>query len=81
MIIVLRSIAHTPSDAIRVHSIKQSAPTTRITQPNSSLRVSANSRAPLPAGKRGAAETPEEQLGVIPLFRSGRGMRAVTVAH
>jgi hypothetical protein len=63
MIIVLRSIAHTPSDAIRVHSIKQPAPTTRI---------SANSRAPLSAGKRGAAETPEEQLGVIPLFRSGR---------
>jgi hypothetical protein len=27
------------------------------------------------------AETPEEQLGVIPLFRSGLGMRAVTVAH
>jgi hypothetical protein len=36
------------------------------------LRVNANSRAPLPAGKHGAAETPEEQLGVIPLFRSGR---------
>jgi hypothetical protein len=35
MIIVLRSIAHTPSDAIRVRSIRQSAPTTRITQPNS----------------------------------------------
>jgi hypothetical protein len=33
MIIVLRSIAHTPSDAIRVHSMKQSAPTTRTTQP------------------------------------------------
>jgi hypothetical protein len=30
-----RSIAHTPSDAIRVHSMKQSAPTTRTTQPNS----------------------------------------------
>jgi len=45
------------------------------------LRVSANSRAPLPVGKRGAAETPREQLGVIPLFRPGRGMRAVTVAH
>jgi hypothetical protein len=44
-------------------------------------RVSANSRALLPAGKRGAAETPEEELGVIPLFRSSRGMRAVTVAH
>jgi hypothetical protein len=29
------SIAHTPSDAIPVHSIKQSAPTTRTTQPNS----------------------------------------------
>ena len=35
----------------------------------------------LSAGKRGAAEMPEEQLGVIPLFRSGLGMRAVTVAH
>jgi hypothetical protein len=36
----------------------------------------------MPTGPTGCtAETPEEQLGVIPLFRSGLGMRAVTVAH